>query len=535
MKKLFSLFTCTFLIVIGYTQNVGIGTSTPNASAQLDVTSTSKGLLVPRMTTAQRTAIASPANGLMVYDTNLNAFYFYNGSTWAAVNNSGGGSDNWATSGNNIYNSNTGNVGIGSATGIKEKLSVKGNLFVTHTNGNDLVNGGNKAVLNLHGANTGSGVINFLKPDTSVAATIYYGNILSQFVLQNGGNSNQLFLRSNGNVGINTGSPSQKLDVDGNIRSRDDLVVDSNVTIKGKAEVTGRIEAGGVIETTGGLSAIQGAGLYVTGTSLMEGNVTASSNFTSNGTGSFGGNINSNSSMSITDAAAILSLKSNASTEKGFVQLSGDDLRVGTFSSNTLGKFQVRTGGADNLTVASNGNVGIGTEAPQSKLHVTGRGLFRGTGEVVAIDGTSNPNIGFYYNTVFRSFISQTPTNLVIGVNGAGLQLDATQIAIGAVVPAASGYRLTVSGKVICEELKVQLQGAWPDYVFQKKYNLMPMSELRDFINTNNHLPNIPAAAAMEKEGMEVGEMQRKMMEKIEELTLYVLELEEKVNALSKK
>jgi hypothetical protein len=83
--------------------------------------------------------------------------------------------------------------------------------------------------------------------------------------------------------------------------------------------------------------------------------------------------------------------------------------------------------------------------------------------------------------------------------------------------------------------LKVQLQGAWPDYVFEKQYGLMPMNELRNFINTNNHLPNIPPAAEMQKEGMEVGEMQRRMMEKIEELTLYVLQLEEKVNALSKK
>jgi hypothetical protein len=538
MKKLFLLFIFHFLLLIAYCQNVGVGTASPHASAQLDVTSTSKGLLVPRMTTAQRTAIASPANGLMVYDTSLSGFYFYNGSSWTAVNSGGSGSNSWTASGNNIYNSNSGNVGIGSATGIKEKLSVKGNLFVTHTNPNDLVNGGSNATINIHPATAGNARVNFLNRDTTVGAYISYyrlSGLANGFQLNHGSNTNQLCLTDDGNVGIGRSAAVEKLDVAGNIRGRDDLIVDSNVTIKGKAEVTGRIEAEGVIETTGGLSAIQGAGLYVTGTSLQEGNITTYGNVSSTGTGSFTGNINSNTSMTITDAAAILSLKSNSSTEKGFVQLSGDDLRVGTYSSNTLGKFQVRTGGADNLTVANNGNVGIGTEVPTSKLHVAGRGLFRGSGEVLAIDGSSNPNIGFYYNTVFRSFISQTSTNLVIGVNGGGLQLDATQIAIGAVVPAASGYRLTVAGKVICEELKVQLQGAWPDYVFQKRYNLMPMSELREYINANNHLPNIPAAAAMEKNGVELGEMQRKMMEKIEELTLYVLELEEKVNALSKK
>ena len=65
--------------------SVGIGTSTPNASALLDLTSTSKGLLAPRMTTAQRTAIASPANGLLVFDNSTASFWFYNGAAWIEI------------------------------------------------------------------------------------------------------------------------------------------------------------------------------------------------------------------------------------------------------------------------------------------------------------------------------------------------------------------------------------------------------------------------------------------------------------------
>ena len=64
---------------------VGIGTTTPNTSALLDLTSTDKGMLVPRMTSAQRTAIASPATGLLVYDNDTNAFWFYNGTAWARI------------------------------------------------------------------------------------------------------------------------------------------------------------------------------------------------------------------------------------------------------------------------------------------------------------------------------------------------------------------------------------------------------------------------------------------------------------------
>lgn len=72
---------------------VGIGTVTPNASSVLDVTSTTQGMLTPRMTTAQRTAIASPADGLMVYDTDLKAFHYYNSSTatWTIINSAATG------------------------------------------------------------------------------------------------------------------------------------------------------------------------------------------------------------------------------------------------------------------------------------------------------------------------------------------------------------------------------------------------------------------------------------------------------------
>ncbi|MBL7958566.1 MAG: hypothetical protein JNM49_11450, partial [Flavobacteriales bacterium] len=76
---------------------VGINNPAPHASALLDLTSTSKGLLTPRMTTAQRTSIAAPATGLLVFDTSLNAFWYYDGATWVPL---ASGSAGWATTGN---------------------------------------------------------------------------------------------------------------------------------------------------------------------------------------------------------------------------------------------------------------------------------------------------------------------------------------------------------------------------------------------------------------------------------------------------
>ena len=91
--KIFLLMSVLGINNLSYSQNgVGIGTTSPHSSSILEINSTSKGLLIPRMTTAQRTAIATPAAGLQVYDTTTNSYWYYNGTAWT-VN-----SDEW------IYN-----------------------------------------------------------------------------------------------------------------------------------------------------------------------------------------------------------------------------------------------------------------------------------------------------------------------------------------------------------------------------------------------------------------------------------------------
>ena len=106
-------------------------------------------------------------------------------------------------------------------------------------------------------------------------------------------------------------------------------------------------------------------------------------------------------------------------------------------------------------------------------------------------------------------------------------------VMIGAGNP-ASGYQLSVNGKIIAEEIKVQLNGSWPDYVFEKKYSLTSLHDLNNYIQKNKHLPNIPAAAEMEQQGLELGNMQTKLVEKIEELTLYIIELQKQIDELKK-
>ncbi|WP_299888036.1 hypothetical protein [uncultured Lacinutrix sp.] len=91
---------------------VGIGTTTPDSSAALEIESTTSGILIPRLTQTERNAITTPAIGLLIYQTNNTpGFYYYDGTTWQPF---GGGVDNdWTINGNDIYNANSGNVGIG--------------------------------------------------------------------------------------------------------------------------------------------------------------------------------------------------------------------------------------------------------------------------------------------------------------------------------------------------------------------------------------------------------------------------------------
>ena len=127
-----SIAVCLFLgtTAIAKSQNnVGIGTVTPHASAILEASSTTKGILIPRMNTAQRSAIPSPAIGLLVFDTDLKQFIFSSDTGWVKIPAGnigvGPGSNSWMVNGQNQYSALTGNVGIGvdSAT---NKLHVGG-------------------------------------------------------------------------------------------------------------------------------------------------------------------------------------------------------------------------------------------------------------------------------------------------------------------------------------------------------------------------------------------------------------------------
>ncbi|MBL7741154.1 MAG: hypothetical protein JNK14_18165 [Chitinophagaceae bacterium] len=266
MRKLVLLFSLTASTSLLQAQSVGIGTTTPNASAQLDVASTTRGFLIPRMTSINRAFITNPANGLLVYDTTQNRIYQYQDGTWRYLIND----SYWRVSSSHKWMYNT-----------------------TDSIG----------------------------------------------------------------VGVGTSTPTQRLDINGNIRSRDDLLADGRVIATG-------IVSGSSLQTPGNLA--------VSGIGIINGNVTTNSDLSVGGTSLLTGNVTTNNDLIVNNTAATLQLKASG-VDKGFVQLSGDNLRLGTNSSNSDGRIILRSGGTDRLTVFENGNINIGSSAANAaKLRVAG-------------------------------------------------------------------------------------------------------------------------------------------------------------------
>lgn len=624
MRKIILL---AYILIVSIASNaqqaVGIGTNSPHSSAQLDVVSTTKGLLIPRMNAGQRTGILNPVAGLMVYETTTNSFWFYNGSGWSQIGT--GGASPWTVSGTNIYNSNSGNVGIGIPAPL-EKLHLVGDFKLD--NGSirmETAGGGgtiqfldaseNKTYIQLSGNNlrmgtnsgngTGKMIIRMDGTDRVVVDSIgqvgigritpserldvdgkiritpfgssvasdaelkMYGNPFNasnnfgpaqisfyNWIDVGGGNydyekkykiefeaglaeriklhhldfPDQLVLTKTGRVGVNTSGPTEEFEVKGNaefeggaplLKFRSTSLLASAVTgieFNGSSANKGKI-----VYTDGGLflSGRESSSVF-SDLVLKEGNV----------------------GINATNPTEKLHVVGNAlfnyanptiqfqhvGVDKGFIQVNGNDLRIGTNASNLDGKFVVRTSSGDNFFIDNAGYLGIGVSAPgaHSRVHIgTGLDASLTSNGYMMIGNSDGSNLVFDNNEIMARS------------NGAGgslvLQNDGGTVRIGNVaVPA--GYKFAINGKMICEELKVKLASSgWPDYVFSEKYKLPSLFEVEKYIQQHKHLPNIPSAAEVEKNGIEVGDMQKRMMEKIEELTLYIIDLKKEIELLKVK
>jgi len=191
-------------------------------------------------------------------------------------------------------------------------------------------------------------------------------------------------------------------------------------------------------------------------------------------------------------------------------------------------------------------DVGIGTSSPMGKLHIhdathnttlyiTPGSTFSGDSATIMFSEDHNATYGMYwmYDGAGNEMELWGKNSTTFYGPHLTVKRNSGDVAIGNNF--ANAYRLSVDGKIMCEEVRVSLEEDWPDYVFNKNYNLPTTRKLEKFIDANGHLPNIPSADEINDSGIEVGEMQRLMMEKIEELTLYIIEQQKHIEKLEGK
>jgi len=194
-------------------------------------------------------------------------------------------------------------------------------------------------------------------------------------------------------------------------------------------------------------------------------------------------------------------------------------------------------GGSDKprMAIDSAGNVGIGTTSPQAKLHVYGEGPIQ-VGDNGGIYTILKNNDLTFHRDGNPSYICQMGTGRLIFTTNGGpdsmrMTIDNTgRVGIGTKNPQS---KLAVKGKITAEELELTLAG-WSDFVFADNYQLMSLDKLEEHIKVNRSLPGIPTEKEVKENGVEVGEMQAKLLEKVEELTLYVIDQNKELIELKK-
>ncbi|MDQ0966829.1 hypothetical protein QFZ20_002232 [Flavobacterium sp. W4I14] len=205
------------------------------------------------------------------------------------------------------------------------------------------------------------------------------------------------------------------------------------------------------------------------------------------------------------------------------------------------------------------GNVGIGTLNPSAKLSIAlGAGAANGTVglKIGSVDDYPSLELGVEnnYDAQIRTFgndlniyaghfrtIGSTSTedheiNFYTSKNGSTnwntvkmvLTADG-QLGIGTITPSE---KLSVNGNIRAREIKVEAAN-WPDYVFARDYRPLSPDELERYISVNKHLPGLPSAKEAEENGIELGKMNKKLLEKIEELTLYMISQQKEIKALT--
>ena len=214
--------------------------------------------------------------------------------------------------------------------------------------------------------------------------------------------------------------------------------------------------------------------------------------------------------------------------------------------------IKFRTNNTERMCITASGNVGIGTTLPQQMLHIVSGNVLISKTSTSRAPGSTNGSL--FFGSVINStnqfgewgieYLSEDdlehglnfwkPATAMSGGGNFFLFLkDNGNIGIGTNNPQA---KLAVNGEILAKSVRVNTSSTyWPDYVFGDDYNLMSLKELEQYVNTHKHLPNVPSANEVEEKGdVDLGAMNVLLLEKIEELTRYVIDLQNQIDELKK-
>ena len=522
LKHTILLMLCLSVSLISFAQ-VGIGTETPQATSAMDITSTTKGFLMPRMTTVQREAIipSQNAKGLQVYDTTENSIWISDGVVWKDTKNK-------FVDGTDPLNAVfvDGNVGIGTSTPTAN-LEVLGTIRTSVDSGNET---GHIEMKSASGTRSGSLYFYDAVGDAGTTATesawigwtslgyLYYNTNGDRVHYFDGGNveiNKDLKLNGTFKPGDNGGTSGQLLQSTGPATTP--IWVDSAAT-------TAKF-----VDGTDPSNAVFVNGNVGIGTTTPMSRLSLGSDSGTYGTAS------AKKLAIYSDATGNNFYGLGVSSGNGFD--SSLEFHAGAYISQDDSPGMV-------LTVSK--NVGIGTGTPSEKLEVIGtvRASYSATSTTSGyVDLTSNSsnNSGWvdfynwdgaafdragyigYANDDYIKYTTYDLRNHYFSGGNVGIGTSST-----------GSHKLAVEGSIGAREIKVEDVPNWSDFVFEDDYELPTLVEVEMHIKVNGHLKDIPSAEDVKEDGIYLGQMDAKLLQKIEELTLYLIDQNKRLDAQQK-